>query len=549
MAGLAGFTFSIGQLLVHGAATPEVEAPVALHDPDAACATCHREIYEKYARTPMAQASGVAAQGFIPGGFTHAASGVKYAMQLRDGRAYLSYERKDRAAGRPLAGEQELALYVGSGHRGRTYLFEKEGLWFEAPVNFYGKKKVWDMAPAYQDAREMPFTLPVDSNCLHCHAGEVQAAMPGARNRYAGLPFRAGGVPCSSCHGDGAAHVAQQGRGAILNPAKLTVAKRDSVCLQCHLEGEATVYRPGRSLAQFTAGNDLSEYAVYFVDSAGGQERRAASQWEALLRSACKRGSGDKLTCTSCHDPHGSPSGTEKVEFYRTKCLNCHTGAAMATTHHPEERDCASCHMPERKSRDIPHEQITDHQIVRRAREKAASGMAARLPELVPVGGSSAGDREYGLAYAQKAQRGNRAAGERALGLLERAEAAGASDVEVHVELGFLRQVSGDPAAARKEYGAALALNPLQTTALSNLAVLEASQGQGRDAIALLRRVLAGDPAEAASAHDLAILQCSAGDLEGARKTLNDLLRFSPDDAVARGMLERWADGKGLCRF
>jgi predicted CXXCH cytochrome family protein len=551
---LAMLLFATGRGGVWGRAGPGMGVsmePIRLHTPNGECAGCHRDIYERYSRTPMAQASGVATQGLISGGFTHAASGVRYEVSLREGRAYLRYERNDRAGPRQLAGEQALELYVGSGHRGRTYLFENGGLWFEAPVNYYGKKQVWDMAPAYKEAKEMPFTLPVDGNCLHCHAGELQPALAGGRNRYAGLPFEAGGVLCSGCHGDATAHMAGRGRGAIVNPAKLTAAKRDSVCLQCHLEGKVTVYRAGRSLAEFTAGNDLAAYAVYFVDAAAAdaQEQRATSQWEALLRSACKRGSGEKLTCTSCHDPHGSPEGTERVEFYRAKCLNCHTGAAMATKHHSEERNCSSCHMPVRKSGDIPHEQITDHQIVRRTNGRTARVASSLLPELTPVGGVAAGDREYGLAYAQKAQGGNRAAGEKALGLLERAEKAGANDVEVHVKLGFLRQLSGDRVAARKEYSAALGLDPRQTTALSNLAVLDAAEGQEREAVGLLKRVLEEDPTEAAPAHDLALLECLAGNLEDARKALNLLQRFSPDDRVAREMLERWGSGKGSCRF
>jgi hypothetical protein len=61
--------------------------------PDAACAGCHKEIYDSYQRTPMAQASGAAIDGLLPGEFTHAASGVHYRLFLRDDRAWLSYDR------------------------------------------------------------------------------------------------------------------------------------------------------------------------------------------------------------------------------------------------------------------------------------------------------------------------------------------------------------------------------------------------------------------------------------------------------------------------
>src|SRR5579863_4471362 len=53
-------------------ARPESNA----HDPNAVCAPCHREIYQRYRNTPMANASGPAVDGFIPADFLHPASGI-----------------------------------------------------------------------------------------------------------------------------------------------------------------------------------------------------------------------------------------------------------------------------------------------------------------------------------------------------------------------------------------------------------------------------------------------------------------------------------------
>ena len=195
-------------------------------------------------KLPMAQASGLAVDGLLPGEFTHAASGVRYRLFLRDGRAWLSYERPNASPQQALKGEQELSYFVGSGQRGRTYLFQKNGYWFESPVNWYSKQRVWDMNPKSIDAREMPFTLKVDRGCLHCHSTGVQPVR-GANNHFGPQPFLYGGITCQSCHGDPAAHLASGGAAAILNPAKLSPSKRDSVCLQCHLEGETAVNATG----------------------------------------------------------------------------------------------------------------------------------------------------------------------------------------------------------------------------------------------------------------------------------------------------------------
>ena len=178
-------------------------------DPDAACAPCHRAIYERYKKTPMANATGAADDGFIAADFEHAVSGIHYRITHEEGHVWLSYERNDFA--HMLSGRQELRYFLGSGRRGRTYLFEQQGYWFEAPINWYAKKQVWDMAPNYLDAHEMPLTLPVDPGCLHCHASGAAPALPDARNHYESEPFAEGGITCAACHGD-------KGRGGLADP-------------------------------------------------------------------------------------------------------------------------------------------------------------------------------------------------------------------------------------------------------------------------------------------------------------------------------------------
>ncbi len=505
--------------------------------PDAVCASCHKEIYERYERTPMAKGSGPATAGLLQGGFLHAASGVRYNVFSRDGKAWMSYERDHEPK---LQGEKQLIYFIGSGLRGRTYLYQEDGQWFEAPINYYSKRELWDMAPNYGATKTMPTALPVDSNCLHCHATAVQTALPEARNKYAGAPFQQGGVGCAACHGDPSQHLAEKGYGPIVNPAKLAVAKRDSTCLQCHLEGDVAIYRAGTSLAQFRVGADLADYAVYFVkanaESGGG---RASSQYEALLRSACKLGSGDKLTCTTCHDPHSSPSAEERVSYFRGRCLACHTSPKIATMHHPEEKDCAVCHMPTRETTDISHEQATDHNIQRRPSTIAVARFTdlAESTELIPVGGVSAGDRELGLAYAQLAERGDRVAGERAARFLGKAEKEGHNDVQVHTQLGFIKQMSGGKTDARREYTDALKEDPYQATALANLAVLDAASGGVEDAIALLRRAVDADPSQMAPGLNLAFIECRLGDKKRAVEILRGLSRFSPDDPTLHKFL------------
>ncbi len=526
-------------------AKPQPRTAELSPNPDAICVRCHREIYEKYERTPMARGSGAATDGLLQGGFLHTASGTRYNVFLMDGKAWMSYDR-DAGPQMPneqvaLHGKKQLVYFIGSGHRGRTYLYQEKDLWFEAPINYYGKKQLWDMAPNYSATRSMPTALPVDSNCLHCHATAVQNALPEARNKYDGPPFQQGGIGCAACHGDPSKHLAEQGHGPIVDPAKLTPGQRDSICFQCHLEGDVAIYRAGTSLAQFRAGDDLADHVAYFVKaSAKSGGGRASSQYEALLRSACKVASGDKLTCTTCHDPHSSPSSEERVSYFRSKCLTCHTGLKMAAEHHPEQKDCAVCHMPTREPTDISHEQATDHNIQRRPSITVSALPLRNLEapdELLPVGNVSAGDRELGLAYAQLAEHGNQRTAEKAFHLLRKAEKDGASDAQLHTQLGLIEQMSGDTIGARQEYDDALAENPYEATALGNLAVLDAASGHTADAINLLQRVLDADPSQMAAGLNLAFIECRIGDKKKALETLAGLSRFNPDDPMLRKFL------------
>jgi predicted CXXCH cytochrome family protein len=545
----------------------DATASPQLTHPDAACAGCHRAIYDRYEKTPMAQGSGLAMDALDAGSMHHAPSGIDYRVFARDGSAWMSFARPAASGsatpgsdnpgsdnpgsatagsatpGSGLQGERQLMFFVGSGHRGRTYLYQQDGAWFELPINFYTHRNTWDMAPAYDNVTTMPAALPVDPNCLHCHATQVQPSLPEARNRFASAPFREGGIGCSACHGDPTEHLAKQGHGAILNPDRLSPARRDSACTQCHLEGEAVVYRPGRSLAQFRPGDDLADTAVYFVRAsqlAGGA--RATSQYEALLRSACKRASGDRLTCTSCHDPHASPAPAERVPYFRARCLACHTGEKMAAAHHPEQPDCAHCHMPTRNTTDISHEQVTDHDIEARPDSAHLLSLEKR-EELVPVGGVKASDAEYGMAYAQLAKFSRALHGssdrDEALRLLTRAAQAGPLEPEAEVQLGFLRQLNGQAQEARAAYVAALRQHPYEPVALANLGVLDASSGRVQEGVRLLDRLIRADPSQTAAGLNLAYIECKLGRPGEAKELLDRLARINPDDPELRGFRDQ----------
>ena len=497
----------------------------------------------------MANASGPALDGLIPADFTHTASGVHYRVYAQSGAVWLSYVREGAAPGRELNGREQLRYFLGSGRRGRTFLYERQGYWYESPINWYAKKQMWDMTPNYLSATEAPLTLPVDPGCLRCHASGVASALKDARNHYAGAPFAFGGIICAACHGDAAAHLASAGKVHMASIDAMQPLRRDSICLSCHLEGQAAVLREDRNLASFAPGDNLFDFALFFVYSGeNGSGGRATSQWEALLKSACKRKSGDRLTCTTCHDPHGTPAPEDRVAFYRKRCLQCHSQPGFEASHHPENQDCTACHMARPPSNDIAHEQVTDHWIRKHVNQD-------RLPlatsgDLVAVGGFAASDRDLGLGYAQMAGRGDQKAEGRAMALLERAElqSGGAPmDHELHAQLGFLAQVAGRPQAAVAEYKKALDADADDSLASGNLALIEAQQKHFLEAEKLWNQVFSRDPDELGAGFNLAVVECASGRRDDALKALERILVFAPDNDRARTMLAAIQAGRQSC--
>ena len=254
------FLFSIsfaGQVMAGQPAHPKSDSPGYVGNE--ACAKCHASIYDSYAHTRMALASGPAADNLISGDFSHKKSGVSYRIYAQYGKAWLSFERPGDPS---MRGRRQLLYYIGQGDLGRTYLFSQDGFLFESPVNWYATRRVWDMAPAYGDAREAPMNLPALTSCLDCHVSGIQPPIEGTENRYRVPAFTYSGVTCERCHGPGEQHV---NGGSIVNPAKLTPEKRGAVCMQCHLEGDVAIERPGKHLYEFRPGDDLSDYVRYYI--------------------------------------------------------------------------------------------------------------------------------------------------------------------------------------------------------------------------------------------------------------------------------------------
>ena len=513
-----------------------------------ACASCHASIYQSFSRTAHAHASGPAAANLVSGEFRHAKSQVTYRVYSESGKVWMSFERP----GDPLVrGKRQLLFYIGQGRRGTTYLFAVDGFYFETPINLYTARRMWDMAPAYGDARESPMNLPALTSCMDCHVSGIRPPIEGTENRYASPLFLHSGVTCERCHGAGEAHV-KDGNAAIVNPAKITPQRRDQVCMQCHLEGNAAIERPGKHLYQYRPGDNLSDYVRYYVlTDTGKPGLRAASQFEQLAQSTCKKKSGDAMSCTSCHDPHKAVPPENRVAFYRSKCLACH-GAEFGEKHHSNQPDCTQCHMPAASSGDVAHTAVTDHSIPKRPTTgpRLENPGAASLPQLVPFPPAKETDhdvRDLALAWHSIVNSGMTMAQPQAEHLLRQAAARFPDDPAVLAALGYIEQQKGANDKAREFYNQALAIDPTLIDVETNLGVLEARSGQVEPAVRLWQDAFRRAPGRSNIGMNLARAYCAMGRFDDARDSVMRILEFNPDLNAAKTLLHQLNGGPPKC--
>ena len=73
------------------------------------------------------------------------------------------------------------------------------------------------------------------------------------------------------------------------------------------------------------------------------------------------------MSCLTCHSVHRNLPAAEKLSYYRSKCLTCHstTSCKLEVSQRQPNDDCVSCHMPKRSVPTISHAALTNHRVIR----------------------------------------------------------------------------------------------------------------------------------------------------------------------------------------
>ncbi len=323
--------------------------------------------------------------------------------------------------------------------------------------------------------------------------------------------------------------------GSIVNPAKLPPRARDSVCEQCHLEGETRVLHPGKEWSDFQAGLELeSTFTTYLRGGAPSDgSLRAVSQSEQLAASKRSRLSAGKLWCGTCHDPH--QAAKDRPREVRKVCLSCPAALFTAKRHQPAD-ECVSCHMPRLRPTNVAHSSITDHRIPR-GKSVAAPGpdtwklQAWRQPDPLLA------QRDLGVAYFEfGASQNNGDELVQAYQLLSSLPvSARSSDAQVLADLASMLLQQKEVDVALRLFNQAIALAPGNARyAYSNALALEL-KGDQAVAIEELRRSIRLDPAAPEAYQRLAQIYERSGQPALKDATLREYLRFMPQNLRFRG--------------
>ena len=508
-----------------------------------ACSPCHAAIFRAYTQTPMAQSSGkVGAEDrketFASPVFRDARGAFSYTVRPD---YELEFAQIQQGAQQPIAGRRSLPYFVGSGAAARTFLLDSGGFLFESPATYYRRTNSWNTSPGFAGLDYPYLTRPIAPGCLQCHASGIQPKA-GTLNAYEATPFLQNGVACERCHGAGSDHIVNGAK--LVNPAKLAPAARDSICAQCHLSGEVRVPKIGKPESQaLTPGALLDDILTVFVRRGSPAELRVTSHVENLAQSACKRASGDKLWCATCHDPHTTPEPAAKAAYFRGKCLTCHkTQDCQATqaTRQANGDDCTACHMPRGPAGDVEHVVFTDHSIRKPNAVVTKSVAPASASELVPYYPFTATTRDLALAYAAVALRDrNDADRQRAFALLKQAAEQGTADAAALAYLAEFYRDAKDDAHAFPIYEQVWRMDRTQYAAAAALGAYQMQRGNTAAAIELWRAALAVNPAMTLVRVNLATALLRTGQVDEARAMLEKALELNPASPEARELVAR----------
>jgi len=209
------------------------------------------------------------------------------------------------------------------------------------------------------------YTQDGEKTCLGCHTSELETAILQTRHGVkadAHTPFAQ--HQCESCHGPSPEHIDSSDNPVTIvykGPQASPVEKRNAQCLTCHDAGMRMHWTGSQHEARGVACTDchnlhareqkvLSKTTQAEVCYVCHKEQRAETRrLSHHPLTANGLATGVKMSCSDCHNPHGStgPKLLVKNSVNET-CYMCHAEkrGPFLWEHAPVVDDCTVCHTP-----------------------------------------------------------------------------------------------------------------------------------------------------------------------------------------------------------
>jgi DmsE family decaheme c-type cytochrome len=210
--------------------------------------------------------------------------------------------------------------------------------------------------------------------CIGCHDDQNRRIKNTAMGRAFANPHTAEEkLGCESCHGAGKAHVDAGGTKETIpvrfsKDSKQSVEEQNQACIGCHKKGNRRFWSgsPHESRGmrcvdchQAHEGGSKSLSSETFLpervkDTKGlvKSETELCLDCHQMRKAQLQRSSHmpfreGKVTCTSCHNPHGTPNPAQlKQASVNENCYSCHADrrGPFLWAHAPVTENCDSCH-------------------------------------------------------------------------------------------------------------------------------------------------------------------------------------------------------------
>jgi DmsE family decaheme c-type cytochrome len=220
--------------------------------------------------------------------------------------------------------------------------------------------------PAAQPQAPLPAGYAGSDTCIACHEaqGNGLKGTPHAQAKNPRSPAAAHG--CESCHGPGQAHVDDDDLGKIAKIKNMKPGERNQICLSCHNRGTHAGWEGSGHERRY-----LSCTTCHSVHSPKSSDHQLVKATQTEVCATCHRTQvvkteravahmpvrEGKMSCSSCHNPHGSTNNVKALKAGNSvveACTSCHTEmrGPMLWDHAPVRENCATCHDPHGSSND-----------------------------------------------------------------------------------------------------------------------------------------------------------------------------------------------------